>query len=203
MPEALPIEPYDPNDFQTGDLLLCHATNVNGTDPAGELIQEVTGSPFSHVAMVVRGPSGPQAWQSYHDYNGVGLTPLLKFLQDYQQTEQTDVPTICARHLTADVKKLEGKLQEFIKRVNGRPFVGILDFPFEIMKGRFDVPTDDKTFFCSQLVAATYQAMTLLDTKHPPNWYAPQSFSAAHVQLQLQHGASLGDQIWIKIPPPS
>ena len=201
MPEALPVKPYDPNDFQTGDILLCHATNVNGTDPVGAEIQLVTASLFSHMAMVVRGAdNAPYAWQSYHDYGGVGLTPLLKFLQDYQNAEQTPVPTICVRHLSGDVKKLEGKLQAFIREVYGRPFVGLLEFPLEILKGRFDVPCSEKTFFCSQLIAATYQAMTLLDTTHPPNWYAPQSFSTAHAQLQLRHGASLGDQIWIIVP---
>ena len=193
-------EPYDPSTFNTGDLLLCHSTP--DTDPIGGEIERVTGSLFSHMAMVLRAGDGSlSAWQSIAP-DGVGVSPLLPFLQQYQASTKTPVPVICVRRLAIGKGKLDpAKLQQFIKSVNGRPFCGIFAFLENILRGRFGLDPLDDSFFCSQLVAATYQAIGLLHTKHPANWYAPASFSEEDVHLQLELGASLGEQIWLIVPP--
>ena len=56
------------------------------------------------------------------------------------------------------------------------------------------------TYFCSELVAAAYQAMGLLSRELPPADYWPRSFEmprASHgnrKRLEMVHGARLGEE---------
>ena len=52
--------------------------------------------------------------------------------------------------------------------------------------------------YCAEVVAATYQAMGLLDGRRPTNFYDPGTFwSGDH--LELERGARLGDEIPVHV----
>jgi hypothetical protein len=53
--------------------------------------------------------------------------------------------------------------------------------------------------YCAELVAATYTAMGLLPPERPRNWYDPGRFWSGD-DLELLHGASLGDEIAVDVP---
>ena len=58
-----------------------------------------------------------------------------------------------------------------------------------------------ETTYCAEVVAATYQAMGLLDGARPTNWYDPGSFWSGD-ELDLTYGHRLGDEIRVEVPSP-
>jgi hypothetical protein len=52
--------------------------------------------------------------------------------------------------------------------------------------------------YCAEVVAATYQAMGLLDTSRPTIWYDPGSFWSGD-RLELLGGATLGAEIRVEV----
>ena len=53
--------------------------------------------------------------------------------------------------------------------------------------------------YCAEVVAATYQAMGLLDDSRPTNYYDAGRFWSGD-DLDLQLGASLGEEIEVAVP---
>jgi hypothetical protein len=62
------------------------------------------------------------------------------------------------------------------------------------LTGRLRYHRSAETIYCAELVAVTYQAMGLLATDRPQNWYDPGRFWSGD-RLDLRHSASLGDEI--------
>jgi hypothetical protein len=183
------------DDFQTGDILL-----FEGDGLPSEIIEWVTDSRYSHCATVVRQKEGPFCWQSYEPLGGVTLRPLVQFLVEYQGENHAMRPIAWVRHLTVARTKLQlQNLNDLIDKLAKRPFPSISQFAENFIRGRvLGEDCGDKTVFCSQLVALAYKAMELLGDEHPPNWYAPESFST-RASIHLNLGASLGDEICIPL----
>ncbi len=184
-------------DLQTGDLFLFH-----GTEWTSRLIQEVTHSFFSHVAMIVRtegttGPDGLNFWQSWEPAGGVIFSSARDFFMSY---EATPGQPIYVRQLTAPrTPAMQQTLQQQITELKGRPFPSIVDFVLHWIEGEKGINSGQSNFFCSQLAAATYQALGWLPTLPVPNSYSPESFSDKNPALPLQGSASLGAQMVVTV----
>ena len=62
---------------------------------------------------------------------------------------------------------------------------------------------EDRTFFCSELVAKGYKILGLLDPNEekPSNYYYPSSFSSKSNFLKLVKGVQLGQELNIVVDP--
>lgn len=185
--------------LQTGDIFL-----FNGTTPISAIIDEMTHSRYSHIGMVVRTPGsgggdGLHLWQSFEPEGGVVVDPLGAFLAKYQATE---AGSSCVARLldVARTAPMLAALDAFMPTVTGRPFPGYSQWLQNYLGGCLGLPCGDASFYCSQLVAATYIAMGLLRPWPFASVYTPGRFSVDAYELQLQLGASLGPEIAVTPP---
>ena len=184
---------------RTGDLWL-----FRGRAIADQAIRAVTNSPVNHVGMAVvledlppllwhaeLGRSLPDVWTGVHR-RGVQLHDL-----------EAAVTTWCNRYgqqawlrqLDAEISRdMEDALLRVIARKDGTPFPATLALAGRWLKGRARRPAPVEVTYCAELVAGTYQAMGLLSRDRPTNWYDPGRFWSGD-KLQLEKGASLGDEI--------
>ena len=81
-----------------------------------------------------------------------------------------------------------------IARMDGTPFPATAALVGRWVRGRRRRPAGIETTYCAEVVAATYQAMGLLDGERPTNSYDPGSFWSGD-ELELNDGARLGDEI--------
>lgn len=183
--------------LNTGDIFLFH-----GTEWTSRLIEEVTHSSFSHVAMVVRQPGssgadGLSLWQSYEPTGGVGSAPAKAFLEKYDVAPGM---SLYARHLQAQRTPVQQQaLQAFVAEVSGRPFPSIVGLVLHWLEGEQGINSGRADFFCSQLLAATYAQLGWLPDSPPPNAYSPEAFSTQNPALPLQLGACFGPQIEVSL----
>jgi len=56
---------------------------------------------------------------------------------------------------------------------------------------------EDRTFFCSELVAKMYKVLGILDSEEPSSSFFPGNFSAKK-KLPLKPGSQLGPEYFIK-----
>jgi len=201
--------PYDEMlpQVRTGDILLFH-----GSSKTSREIEFATGSRFSHVGVAIRPDVGraPLIWQTgpnpitrdprtHTRHGGAQLGHLLTTLQLMGSVKYGDVPHW--RQLKVKrTKKLEDAVLRFVANCEGRAFPSLLRMVEEFLEGQLHVFSGKKTMFCAELVASTYQAAGLLADSPPANWYDPKAFSQAHERLDLQLGASLGQEYEIELP---
>ena len=83
-----------------------------------------------------------------------------------------------------------------------RPFGSVLQMALNYAIGHlYNQGTDQTSIFCAELVAITYQALGLLDTSHPPNWYSPNSFGPNPLDpIPWLQGVSLAAPIELSVP---
>lgn len=183
--------------LNTGDIFLFH-----GTEWTSRLIEEVTHSSFSHVAMVVRQPGssglgGLSLWQSYEPTGGVGSSPAKDFLEKY---DVAPGESLYARQLQAQrTPAMQQALQAFMAEVDGRHFPSIVGLVLHWLEGEQGINSGTADYFCSQLLAATYMQIGWLQGSPPPNAYSPEAFSTQNPGLPLQLGASFGPQIVVNL----
>jgi hypothetical protein len=67
------------------------------------------------------------------------------------------------------------------------------------VRGRFRRQAPVEFTYCAEVVASTYQAMGLLDSKLPANYYDPGKFWSGD-ELRLEGGAVLGEEIRVAMP---
>jgi hypothetical protein len=99
--------------------------------------------------------------------------------------------------LTVDAA-MEEALLTTIARMDGTPFPATAALAGRWLRGRRRRPASVETTYCAEVVAATYQAMGLLDGDRPTNYYDPGSFWSGD-QLELLQGARLGDEIRVVV----
>ena len=173
---------------QTGDLLLYNSKTI-----FGRIVEYVTYSKFSHVAIIVRDPiyidpslkgvfiveSGEEKIPdviSKEKVCGVQLIPLEYVLDTY---ENGYIGNLYYRKLNCDRNKLfHQKVDELIKKTDGFPYdLCISDWfcaKFNIKIGKSQY-TD--RFWCSALVAYIYVELSFLDKELPWSMIAPRQFS--------------------------
>jgi hypothetical protein len=96
--------------------------------------------------------------------------------------------------------EMEAAVLTTIARLDGTPFPATAALAGRWVRGRVRRPADVETTYCAEVVAATYQAMGLLDGERPTNWYDPGSFWSGD-ELELQGGAWLGEEIRVRVVP--
>ncbi len=193
---------------RTGDLWL-----FRGSSAADRAIRVTTNSPVNHVGMAVviedlpplmwhaeLGRSLPDMWSGSH-HRGVQLHDLreavLTWVNRYDQRawlRQLDHPVS---------RQMEDAVLKTIARLDGTPFPSTARLASRWLRGRIPIgkisDAQLETAYCAEVVALTYQAMDLLPAERHPNWYDPGNFWSGD-DLQLRHGARLGDEIAIDLP---
>ena len=185
----------------TGDLWL-----FRGASAADQAIRAVTNSPVNHVGMTVAlddlppllwhaelGQSLLDVWAGKH-HRGAQLHDLhdavLQWRTRYRQRAWL-------RQLQTPVTRaMEDEVLRVVARMDGTPFPATAALVTRWLRGRARRSAPVETTYCAEVVASAYQAMGLLGTDRPANWYDPGSFSSGD-RLRLLGGAMLGDEIAI------
>src|SRR5271165_2003329 len=145
------------------------------------IIQVVTHSAYSHVGMVARYPGANGSlcfWEcttfkqlidkSDHELHaGVRIVSLEKLLAIYAGL----VPGgFSVRLLKADrTPEFREAFANFVKQVDARPMTSWFGMMVHWLQGKLAFACSDASFFCSQLIAETYQRLGLLPLGSPPN----------------------------------
>ena len=195
---------------RTGDVWLFRGRSV-----ADRAIQMTTNSPINHVGMSVvledlpplmwhaeLGRSLPDMWSGTHQ-RGVQLHDLREavvvWANRYGQRawlRQLDEPV---------TREMEDAILRTIARLDGTPFPSTARLASRWLRGRIPFSQREATLetaYCAEVVAVTYEAMGLLPGGRRPNWYDPGRFWSGD-ELDLCDGARLGDEIAVKVPPPT
>ncbi len=184
---------------RTGDLWL-----FRGHSAADQAIRVLTNAPVNHVGMaVVLDDLPPLMW---HAELGKGLLDVWSGthqrgvqLHDLREA----VVQWCGRYeQTAWIRQLspavtaamEDAVLESIARWDGTPFPATAALAGRWVRGRVRRPAGVEMTYCAEVVAATYQAMGLLDSRRPTNYYDPGKFWSGD-DLALEQGAALGEEI--------
>lgn len=192
---------------RTGDLWL-----FRGRSGADQAIRLLTNAPVNHVGMAVvlddlppmmwhaeLGKSLPDLW-SGEEHRGVQLHDLRAAVEQWTGRYRQ---VAWVRQLTADVtREREDALLRTIARLDGTPFPPTAALAGRWLRGRVRRRASAETTYCAEVVAATYQAMGLLDDRRPTNYYDPGRFWSGD-DLELLDGAALGAEVRVVTPPPA
>ncbi|MFC5179316.1 hypothetical protein [Nocardioides taihuensis] len=188
---------------RTGDLWL-----FRGRSAADHAIRTVTNSPVNHVGMAVvldelpplmwhaeLGQGLVDVWTGSH-HRGVQLHDLRAAVEQWGHRYGQQA---WLRQLSAEVtREMEDAVMTTIARLDGTPFPATAALAGRWARGRLRRPAPVEETYCAEVVAATYQAMGLLDGERPTNWYDPGSFWSGD-ELELLRGAHLGDEIRVDL----
>lgn len=194
------------SQVKTGDLVLCH-----GTGKLSYEIEVITLSEFSHATMAVRlkadGPvflweevpagleADPEKGNKKH--GGAQLGPAAKVIADMQKYGDTP------HWLPLDYDRppdFDDQVVKVIAGLDGRPFSTMKGMLFNWVEGKLGIATSDKTMFCAELVALTYQELGLLPKDPPANAFDPGTFARADASDRLLRGARFGKLEKISAP---
>mmetsp|Transcript_19306 Transcript_19306/g.35560 ORF Transcript_19306/g.35560 Transcript_19306/m.35560 type:complete len:322 (-) Transcript_19306:5435-6400(-) len=173
----------------TGDIIL-----FRGCNSLAKLQRAFTRSEYDHVAMIMRFYTGEVAF--FEAIQGEGVT-MVKWEEFKQHNWHKLYSRIAYRQLSIDRSEATlQKLQDFIDRVIG------LRYKLTIAKLCGSRPSRlasrEVNYFCSELMAASFQEMGLLPDTLKPGQYLPGDFSAKR-QLPLINGAQLGPELLIDL----
>jgi hypothetical protein len=184
---------------RTGDVWL-----FRGGSAADHAIRAVTNSPVNHVGMAVvlddlpplmwhaeLGRGLVDVWTGTH-HRGVQLHDLRDAIQ--QWTTRFDQRAWLRQLETPVTEAMEAAVLKTIARMDGTPFPATVTLAARWVRGRVRRPAAVETTYCAEVVAATYQAMGLLGTDRPTNYYDPGSFWSGD-ELRLLNQARLGGEI--------
>lgn len=198
--------------LKTGDIVLFH-----GNSQFQDIIDVLTGSPFNHMAMVVLAkdldntePMAPiMLWEStpytitedqklHRGKAGPTLVDLKTRIN--QEIERDMFSKFVFRQLAHPLDKTNlTELQAAIKAAYPDKFPTDWWFFIKGIIGRiFGKEVPQATYFCSELIAYTYQKMNLISTVHPPDYFWPKDFSTAG-KLRLEQNQSLGDNLILEL----
>jgi hypothetical protein len=208
--QAIITKEYDAvrDDINTGDIIL-----FSGKSRVSSIIKLFSRSPWSHVGMAVRMASDQDVasdlvllWEStmlsdipdfdtHNAVKGVRLVVLSETVKKYGGT-------IALRHLQTDrTPEMLQKLWKFRDEARGRPYE---ENTLELIKSAYDglggenSCEDLSSLFCSELVAATYQAMGLLPSKPVASEYTPHDFSTLAREPLALVNATLGEELLLR-----
>lgn len=186
------------DSLQTGDVLLFRA----GTTLAGKVVGWVSRSPFSHVAIVVRYRGMLCMWEAgrddlkdvIHDERiaGVHLVKLDDLLADYTHVWEGDF--VLRRLEPALDADRQSELERWLPAMSGKPFPELWQIVTDQV-GALVNPTkfNRASYACAELIADTYQRLSLLPLDRPSESYSAKDFSRSG-GLSLQFGYRLGDE---------
>ena len=184
---------------RSGDIWL-----FRGRRAPDRAIRAVTNSPVNHVGMAVvvddlpplifhaeLGKKQEDVWTGGH-HRGVQLHDLreavVQWTGRYEQRawlRQLDAPVTPA---------MEDAVLKTVARLDGTPFPSTAKLVGRWARGRVRRAASAELTYCAEVVAATYEAMGLLGTDRPTNYYDPGMFWSGD-DLELLGGARLGAEI--------
>ena len=182
--------------LRTGDIVL-----FSGTAASSWLIQFGTCSPYSHVGMIVRSRGALYLWhapgQSLHSFHDVFSNknpggPHLNTLR----------PLLKAAAGRCYLSRLKGEpfddprdtpLWDFMREAAKRPYErSTRDLVLSAYDGPFGRNRPDpSSYFCSELIAETYERMGIVASDEPADEYVPGDFSAQNAVHWLDDGYRL------------
>lgn len=212
------IEP----ELRTGDILL-----LQGWESFSSWIMTFTGSSWSHVALIIKNPSDrvrriyqldpeEQTFVLESDLDtldersdgGIQLVPIRKLMRAYEDFYGEDFLYVVRqlemhyRHEKDSITFPE--LDDWLIAIHGAKYN---DEKTEIVKSIFRInqTSNLKSFFCSEVVAATYQKMGLIEDSLLANNFLPRDFSEEsdyfRFNIQLLRESSLGHEKRIVLKP--
>lgn len=189
------------DSLKTGDIILFSGKGLLSTG-----IKIGSSCHWSHVGMIVRfnKPDVVLLYQSsplskVHDYTHRAPKPGVQINVFSETCEHYD-GDIALRRLNYDLSDtMLDALSSFRQEMKHRSFE---TSTLEIIKAAYDGPLgnneeDLSSLFCSELIAAAYQRMGLINYQLPSNEFTPRDFSEKG-SLPLLLGASLGREIRLK-----
>ncbi|MET1039305.1 MAG: hypothetical protein ABW075_13605 [Aeromicrobium sp.] len=188
---------------RTGDLWL-----FRGRSAADHAIRVVTNAPVNHVGMAVvindlpplmwhaeLGKGLPDAWTGDH-HRGAQLHDLRDAVTQWCGRYEQQA---WLRQLDPEITPtMEGEVLRTIARLDGTPFPSTAKLASRWARGRVRSKAPAELTYCAEVVAATYQAMGLLDARRPTNFYDPGTFWSGD-GLELQGRRELGHEIPVHV----
>lgn len=189
--------------LKTGDIIL-----FSGNSLVSNSIKLFSRSKWSHVAMVYKVDDGDIAlcWEStsvgkIKDIELGKKTKGVQLVVLSDRIEQclNDGYQLAIRQLNKEITDdMFSELKQFRHEIKGTPYEQ--DF-IELIKSSWDGwlgenEEDLSSLFCSELVAAAYQKMDLLNDGLPSNEYVPKDFSTER-DIHLLNGYDFGDEVVI------
>lgn len=191
--------------LRTGDILL-----FSGKGRISRAIKHVTGSPWSHVGIVLNLTEYDFVclWESTTLSNvadldtgtlrsGVQVVPLSARLDAYDGS-------VALRRINGFIDPqglalLNLRLMALRRELAGRPYERSR---LELYKAAYDGPLganeeDLSSLFCSELVAEAFQRLGIIDPSRPSNEYVPADFAAASENIPWRN-CGLEDEFLIK-----
>ena len=200
--------------MRSGDVWL-----FRGGTGADRAIQLATNAPVNHVALAVVIDDLPpmmwhaelgkrllDLWTGTH-HRGAQLHDLRAAVLRWTRARNQRA---WLRQLSPEVgPEADGAMLTTIARWNGTSFPSTATLAWRWATGRSDVPRlpvpaewsrqeQAEVTYCAELAAITYEAMGVLGTGRPTNWYDPGRFWSGDT-LPLRDGWSLGDEVEVLI----
>lgn len=173
----------------TGDLLLFKTAEF-----ASQLQRFVTQSNYNHIAVVLRSSTGALKFIEATAQYGVDIIDWDTFVtyRCYMAFERIVYRRLAGFERTRAVLS---RLEDFIKVARNKRY-SLAATKLMRLKCSSDSDTsirDDKTYFCSELVASIYKNMGLLPQERSASQYWPVSFTSK-AGIKLQGGAYLEEE---------
>ena len=168
--------PVIPLRLQVGDAVLFRSSTMvsHGTKLA-------TRSKWDHAAIVVKLPGKKTLSLFEATRDGVKIYPLSLRLEFYLETTKLGVRKL---H-TNRTKEMLKALEDFVEEVAGRPYkTNVMEIGRALLGGS-NTQDNLENIFCSQLVAAAYQRMGLLDSKVSTNNFLPSDIASKKFELEI------------------
>ena len=188
---------------RTGDLWL-----FRGASAADHAIRVLTNAPINHVGMAIviddlpplmwhaeLGKGLLDVWSGDH-HRGVQLHDLREAVT--QWTGRYEQHAWLRQLSPAVTHDMESAALTSVARLNGTPFPATAALAGRWVRGRARRQASVEMTYCAEVVASTYQAMGLLDSRRPTNYYDPGKFWSGD-DLDLELGATLGEEIEVHV----
>ncbi|KAM3135611.1 hypothetical protein pb186bvf_012282 [Paramecium bursaria] len=169
---------------EDGDLLLFRGKDLNC-----QFQRAFTQSQYDHVAMIIRMEQNQIYFFEALPLHGVGLCRWQSFISRkwYELYEK-----ICLRklHVERD-NNFRAKFHDFVNNNIGKQYsinpTKFLTFQSQIAMDQ--KKQENRTYFCSELVAKCYKHLNLLPIEYSSTQYWPGSFSQENKKLKLLYGS--------------
>lgn len=198
--------------LKTGDIVI-----MRGNSRFQQVLEVLTESPYVHSAMVVlskdigmKDATSPiLLWEStpymitedqkiHKPKAGPTLTDLKTRLNDELAGNHFDAFVFRLLSAPLGPKNFDG-LQKAIRAKYPDQFPTDFWFFVKGILGRlFNREVQPSSFFCSELVAYSYQQMGILGNEHPPDFYEPKDFSAKG-HMRLLQNLTLGEELNLEL----
>jgi hypothetical protein len=210
---VIPAQPWSElvDGMQTGDLIL-----FSGISSESEWIELFTFGQFSHSTMIYRpDPTQPPLmWQEAPEaivpdphtgtsHTGAQLGDAFQATTEIN-TAFKDVPYYVKLNWDRP-PTLDATILNVINQYEQTPFGSVLQMALNYALGHlYNQATEQDSIYCAELVALTFQAIGVLDSSHPANWYSPNSFGPSPVDtIPWLGGASVDVPVEIVLSPSS